>query len=268
MSTTKRSEAAAEVLATESLQAAASAPLAVPSLASVDEGSRILAVIQHSLERGLSVEAMSGMLDLYERVHRRTAEHEFAGAFARFQSRCPSVQKVRTAKVAMKSGGSYSFTYADYEAIADEVGPHLSAEGFSYTFDTEATAAMLKVTCTLRHVAGHSVSASFACPTENASGATPQQKFGGARTYAKRMTLIDVLGLTLTDPESPEEAAASQPLSEEQTASLNALLSEVCAAEADRVRFFKFMNVTTVADITAGRYGEAVRALEKKRGGK
>jgi hypothetical protein len=50
--------------------------------------------------------------------------------------------------------------------------------------------------------------------------------------------------------------------SSQQAATLEALVSEVCTDDKMRAGFLKFMNVATVVDITAGRYGEAVRALE------
>ena len=267
MSTAKRSEAVQEVLATESLRAAAMAPPAVPSLASDGDAAQVMAIIAHAVERGLDVQAMSTLVDLQERIANRGAALEFSRALVRFQHRCPAVAKNHTGGKVEGGGTGFKFAYADYEDIATVIGPHLAAEGFSYTFDTEATVAMLKVTCTLRHELGHTSSSSFSVPTESKAPVSAQQKYGGARTYAKRMTLIDVLGLTLTDPESPEEAAASQPLSDEHSATLEALFAEVCADAAVSAAFFKFMRVGSLSDITEGRYGEAVRALEKKRGG-
>jgi hypothetical protein len=228
----------------------------------VSPGIEIMSLFQQAITAGVS---LTELVDLNERMQRRNAELEFSRALVRFQARCPAIQKTSTGGKVEAGGTGFKFTYADYEEIASTVMPHLAAEGLSFSFDTEASPAMLKVTCTLRHELGHTVASSFAVPTDSKAPISSQQKFGGAHTYAKRMALIDVLGLTLTDPESPEEAAGRSPMTDEQSASLAALVSEVCPSDAERDAFCKFMRVASIADIPAGRYAEAVRALENKR---
>ena len=79
----------------------------------------------------------------------------------------PADQEGEPANVATKGGGSYSYTYADLPEIQTTVDPYLAKNGFSYSWDSEADAkGLMKVTCTLRHVNGHSTTSSMSLPTE------------------------------------------------------------------------------------------------------
>lgn len=242
------------------------APRSTALTAPGDMPEQLLGMFQQALALGeAGVGALERLTELHERMSRRRAELEFALALSEFQSACPSIQKSSTAKVTPRSGaGGYEFKYADLEEIITTVRPHLSERGFSFTFDSEASGQMLKCTCILRHSHGHSQSSSFTLPTENASGASAQQKFGGALTYAKRMCLVSVLGLALTDPDPEQRAKDAAPkITDEQSANLDALLDET---KADRSRFFSRFNIVAVAELPVALYAEAVRLLELKRG--
>lgn len=234
-------------------------------VASPDMPEQMFPLFQQALAQGSDgVGALEKLIDLQERIQRRRAELQFALDLAEFQSACPSIQKSSTAKITPRSGaGGYEFKYADLEEIIATVRPHLSERGFSFTFDSEASGQMLKCTCILRHSHGHSQSSSFTLPTENPSGATAQQKFGGALTYAKRMCLVSVLGLALTDPDPEQRAKESAAkITDEQAANLNAMLDET---KADRARFFDRFKITAVGELPVALYAEAVRLLELKR---
>jgi len=231
-------------------------------VAQADMPEQVLALFQQALSQGESgVGALEKLVDLQERIHRRRAELEFSLALAEFQQSCPSIEKSSTAKITTGTGGGYSYTYADMEEIVSTVRPHLSAHGFSFSFDSRTDGKMLTCTCTLRHSNGHRESSSFTLPTESKSGASEQQKVGGALTYAKRQCLISVLGLSLTDPEQ-KPAAPSAAIDDDQAASLMALIEEVGVTAA---QFCKRFGVESVADLPASRYVEATRALEARR---
>jgi hypothetical protein len=147
------------------------------------------------------------------------------------------------------------------EEIVGTVRPHLALHGFSFSFDSKTDGKMLTCTVTLRHANGHRETSSFTLPTESASGASEQQKAGGALTYAKRQCLISILGLSLTDPE-PTPAVVQKSVTEDQVATLDALMSEVnVTAEA----FCKRFSVESVSALPGSRYVEAVRSLESRR---
>jgi len=230
-----------------------------------DMPPQVFELFQMALAKGeAGVNALEKLVDLQDKIQRRNAEQEFHRALAEFQESCPPVQKSSTAKITTNGGGGYSFTYADLEEIISTVRPHLSRNGFSFTFDSSVEASkLLTCTCTLHHAHGHSMSSKFTLPIENGSGASDQQKTGGALTYAKRQCLISVLGLALADP---EEAGAKAPpveaINEAQRANILALLDETKVAPA---KFCQRFNIVSVADLPVTLYAEAVRLLEAKR---
>lgn len=231
---------------------------------SADMPEQVFALFQQALSQGeAGAAALATLVDVQDRIQRRNAELAFSAALSEFQRECPPIRKDSTAKIASRSGSGYEFTYADLETIIETVRPYLSTHGFSFTFDSETDGATLRCTCILRHASGHRESSSFRLPTESASGATPQQKVGGALTYAKRQTLVSVLGLSLTDP-MPEPAKPVHTITDEQAATLDALIDEV---HADRAKFYAVYKIEKVADLPATLYAEAVRLLEAKRKG-
>lgn len=231
--------------------------------APVEMGAQMMSLYQQALDKGeAGVNALEKLIDLQMKMQRIGAERSFTLALSDFQQQCPPIQKKSSAKIVTKSGGGYGFTYADFEEIVSTVRPHLTRNGFSFTFDTEATASMLKCTCTLHHSDGHKTSASFACPTENSSGASAQQKFGGANTYARRQSLINVLGLSLTDPIADEKDLET--ITAEQCANIEALIEETGASSSLLLKVF---GVEKISDISRARYDVAVNMLAAKRKG-
>lgn len=229
-----------------------------------DMPEQVVALFQQALQQGEGgAVALEKLVDLQERMHRRRAELEFSIALAEFQQVCPSIAKSSTAKIMTKGGSSYQFTYADLEEIISTVRPHLASNGFSFSFDSKTDGKMLTCTCTLRHAMGHRESSSFTLPTESASGASEQQKVGGALTYAKRQCLISILGLSVTDPE-PEPVKRAGTINEDQASNLLALIEET---KVSREKFCARFGVANVTDLPASQYAEAVRLLEKRRKG-
>lgn len=220
----------------------------------------ITRMLEMALEKGLAVETLEKLVALHERVSDRAAAAEFADALASFQAECPPISKTSTGKVATQSGTSFTYKYAELSHIAETIRPLLHARGFSYSWDSEIKDKMMSATCTLRHVNGHKESSSFACPTETRAGMSEQQKYAAALSYAKRQSLIQVLGITTADPDT--DAANPATISKEQIAELRALADEV---KADMPKFLQYMGYKTLEEIRALDFNMARTALQSKR---
>jgi hypothetical protein len=240
------------------------------ALATAGNGSRALAaaggagsvadMINFAIEKNVPVESLERLFGLYERMAARDAAREFNEALAAFQQVCPAIKKAKTAKVARRDGGEFSYTYADLPEIKHTVDPILAKHGLSYSWDSDADAkGLMKITCTLRHINGHSVSSSMTLPVENAAAMSPQQKFGAAMTYGQRRTLANVLGITIED-ESPEVSAAAdpRPINEDQVVVLADLVKE---SGANLSRFLKHFGITKLDELRATEYQRAVDTL-------
>lgn len=216
----------------------------------------IIDLLQAAIEHKVPVEMLERLQALHERVSDRAAAMEFARDLASFQEECPPIKKRSTANVLTKGGSRYSYKYAELDEIERTIRPHLAKRGLSYTWDSEFRERMLHVTCILRHVNGHSVSARFSAPVESPAGMSEQQKVASALTYGRRQSLVQVLGLTQTDPDT--DGANAEPITQEQADDLQALIEEV---GANMTRFLKWAKLERIEDLPARDYESAVNAI-------
>lgn len=245
------------------LTQAGGAALAVP--AARDEGAAILGLIDKGLERGFSVEALKELQSMYERASDRNAVRLLNEALAAFKCECPQIRKNREARNADQGGGKLLYTYADLTYIASVVDPILKRHGLTYRFTQgDAPQGMMKIVCTLSHIGGASIEASFTAPiTRGTSIMSEPQKYGYNDTFAKRYALVNVLGLTNCD-EDNDAAPGGGPagaITEAQAADLGALLDEV---GGDRAKFLAVYGVGKVEDLPASMYAAACRMLRAK----
>ena len=236
------------------------------ALATVQDGgnSSITALLHLAVEKGTPVDQLSKLVDLHERMEARQAAKDFADAMAHFQAECPSIKKSSSANIVTSGGGQFAYTYAELDEIARTINPILAKHGLSYTWDTSADEKMLTVVCTVRHINGHSISSSFILPVESKSAMSAQQKYGAAQTFASRKSLSAALGLTTTDSDTDGKSEDPVTITEDQQTVLSDLLKE---AQATPSRFYKYLGVTSLAEIKAVDYEHAKTTLERKKVG-
>jgi len=231
-------------------------------LATVQEPAGALGLLSIAIKSGLPVESIEKLVILHREEQDRAAQREFARALAEFQETCPSVPKTSTAKIVTKSGTDFGYAYAELDQIAETVGPHLHKLGFSYSWDSVQEGGTMRVVCKLRHRDGHRETATFAAPVDASGAMSAVQRTASALTYARRQSLVQALGLTTTEPDTDAGMRDSDPITEEQAADLESLLTEV---KANRNKFLDFVGVKALSDIPQSQYVAAVRALERKR---
>lgn len=234
----------------------------------VADGVQVMELLRAVIDRGLNedaVGALERLTALHERVTDRTAAREFASALADFQYVCPPVPKTRTAKVVSASKGTqFSYQFAPLDAIAEHVRPYLGSRGFSYSWDSQTTESAIKTTCTLRHENGHSESAEFTCPVDSGSRMNAMQQHAAALTYAKRQSLVQVLGITTADTDPDGGAGPELELIDgDQRAKIEDLIE---SSGADRAKFLRWLGVEQVSEIRKRDFLRARSALERKGG--
>jgi hypothetical protein len=191
-----------------------------------------------AVEKG-GVEALERLVAMHERMADRMAAQEFAAAMAAFQEECPPIRKTSTAKVVTKSGGSYTYVYAELDEIARTVRPILHKHGLTYSWDCSLSddSARITVVCTVTHANGHTRQATFTSSTAPLTGSmSKQQEVAAALTFGKRQSLISALGLTTCDPD--DDGAAKEPeatVTPEQVDILEALIDQRPAGSRSRL---------------------------------
>lgn len=231
-------------------------------LTRTDEPQQVNSLIQLAIDKGVDVELLERLVALQERVTERNARGAYFDALAKFQDECPQIKKTKRARITTRGGGAFEYSYAPLEQIAEDIRPHLKANGFSYTWNVTAENGSLVVGCTLRHVEGHSEFSTFPVPIDKSNPATSDaQKNGAALTYGKRQSLIMVAGLTTADEDidgAKLEMKSTEFLSPEQLANLSDLIE---AKNANLGKFLKWLGVPVLAEIPASEYKRAVDAL-------
>lgn len=135
-------------------------------------------------------------------------ESEFAGALVKALAEMPEIVKTRTAKVETKTGGSYSYAYADLTSILTAVKPTLLRHGLAVSQSVTRTDRLVEVTTHVIHTSGGMLSCG---PLGFDPGQTPQSA-GSAISYARRYGLLAALGLGTEDDDGhaarPDPVAA------------------------------------------------------------
>lgn len=114
----------------------------------------------------------------------------------------PLIPRNRTAKIPTKSGGSYSYQYADLADILGAVVPVLSKHGLVVNHLVESERGVAVVTTQLNHVSGQFMAATLRMPV---SGDGPQA-MGSAITYGRRYGTTGILGIVTEDDDDAHAA--------------------------------------------------------------
>src|SRR5262245_6573256 len=113
-------------------------------------------LIAQALSAQAPIETVEKLVALAERVHAVTARQAWHEALAAFQAECPPIPKSRKANIPLRSGGSYSYTYAALQDVLNVVTPHLAKHGLSRRWvgaKTDATS--VTIVCLIAHRLGH-----------------------------------------------------------------------------------------------------------------
>lgn len=160
-----------------------------------------------------------------------TDHKNLAEALAAFQAEVPVFAKDKTATVRMKSGGTYSYKYADLGDILPIVNPLLAKHGLSWSAKPVQTDAGIALQFTLRHVDGESDEGIV--PLVLGQNYGPQD-LGSALTYMRRYAMTAQLNITTDEDidgrvtqEAPPTAPMVDVASDEQRSQILAAAAEM-----------------------------------------
>ena len=158
-----------------------------------------------ALGQGASLESIEKMMDLQERWERSQAEKQYNAAFAAFKAEAIRILKTREVDQGPLSGKKYAELYA----VVNAVSPALSKHGLSAAWKiTRDEKDWIEVTCTLKHVAGHSESVTMGGPPDAGGAKNAIQARASTVSYLERYTLKAITGLSEQDDD--KDAASSK----------------------------------------------------------
>jgi hypothetical protein len=145
-----------------------------------------------AMSQGASLEQVEKMMDLQDRWERKESEKAYNTAFAAFKAEAVRIIKGRK----VTDGPLRGKEYAELHDVVDAVTPALSRHGLSTAWKlTRDEKDWLEVTCTLKHVGGHSESVSMGGPPDAGGAKNALQARASTKSYLERYTLKAICGV-------------------------------------------------------------------------
>lgn len=232
------------------------APAPAPS-----ESAAIIQVIERAaLNPDIDVEKVERLLAMHERAMARQAKQAYSEAMNDAQEEMgPVSQDASNPQTRSK--------YASYVALDKALRPIYSRHGFSLSFDTAdgAPEGYVRVVCEVSHRTGHSTRPHLDMPADGkgAKGGDVMTKTHAtmaAVSYAKRGLLKMIFNIAEGEADDDGNYGGGT-ITDEQMMELEDLLE---TTGADRIKFYQYMGVTTLASLPAKKFSTAKSALLKK----
>ena len=155
---------------------------------------------------------------------------KLAGALAKAQGMFGTVSKTKSVQVRMKSGGTYSYKYADLGDIIAATRKPLAENGLAVTQHVMFEGRTARITTMLFHSSGECMS--FVLDMDvNEKG---PQALGSAITYGRRYTLSSLLNIASEDDEDGNLANANETVNNDKEISeLKGRINKATAAYTD-----------------------------------
>lgn len=153
-------------------------------------------LIALAVEKGASVEQLTGLMALEERWRANQAKQAFVAALNAFKASPPDLRKNHT--VSYGDGpGKTTYDHATLDNVSDTIGAALTPHHLSHRWDVEQTEALIKVTCVLTHILGHSERTSMQAGPDASGKKNSIQAIGSTVTYLQRYTLLAATGMAV-----------------------------------------------------------------------
>lgn len=164
------------------------------------EPNELTSLIEKAIQAQTPIEVMERLFALQQQYKADKAREAFVQAKSNFQAEVPVIYSDKIVK--NKDGQSVRYRYASLGHIASQIKESLAKHNLSYSWDVVHEDKHMKVACTLMHSAGHSDKSNLEIPISSDQYMTEPQKYASSQTYAKRYTLINVLGLATADEDT------------------------------------------------------------------
>jgi hypothetical protein len=225
-------------------------------------GTSILEVIARAAaDPKVDVEKMQKLLEMQERVLIHRAKSDFSIAMRDCQSEMkPVVRDAENLHTKSK--------YARLEKIDAGIRPVYTRHGFSLSYNSpQCDAGRVKVTCTVRHDAGHSetyelTGALDTAGSQGKSNKTDIQGLGSSVSYMRRYLACMIFNVVLTNEDDDGQALGF--INEKQEMTILDLISEIGLDAEGKAGFLKYMGVSSINNILDRDYGRAMGALQVK----
>ena len=171
----------------------------VPTASPAEVGGLMANINRAATDPQFDVAKLQELLAVKERWDANEARKVFNVAFAAFKSE--AVQIIKRTEV--KDGPLKGKFHANLFDVVNATTPHLSKHGLAISWRlSKDEPAWMEVSCTLRHVGGHSESVAMGGAPDAGPGRNAIQARGSSKSYLERYTATAILGLAAQDADN------------------------------------------------------------------
>lgn len=153
-------------------------------------------LLSMAVQQGADLDKLERLMALQERWEASQAKKAYNEAFSAFKAEAVRIIKNRS----VTAGPLIGKKYAELFAVVNAITPALSAHGLSAAWSiTKDDKDWLEVTCTLKHVGGHTESVSMGGPPDAGGAKNAIQARASTVSYLERYTLKAITGLSEQD---------------------------------------------------------------------
>lgn len=221
-------------------------------------------MLQMAVAQNADLDRLEKLMELQIRWEANEAKKAYIVAKATFKAEAPTIGKNKHVGFSAKNGGAKTdYDHATLDNVADTLSPILSKHGLSYGWETEQLdGGIIRVTCILTHVSGHSERNSLQAGPDQSGNKNNIQAVCSTVTYLQRYTLLSITGTATGDMDNDGAGAGDLLITEDQK---NQIIEKMKEVNADTTAFLKYLDIPVLDALTAGRFADAMKALEAKR---
>lgn len=150
-------------------------------------------LLRMAVEQGADLDRLERLMALQERWEANNARKAYDTAFAAFKAEAVKIVKNREVTAGPLNGKRY----AELFAVVNAITPALSRHGLSSSWKiTKDERDWLEVTCTLKHIGGHTESVSMGGPPDVGGAKNAIQARASTVSYLERYTIKAITGLS------------------------------------------------------------------------
>lgn len=240
--------------------------IAVAENAAVARPTSLMEVISRAAQDPtVDVEKMERLFALLERQQKSEAERAYADAMNRCQLEMPSVVKDKK--------GDKGF-YATLEAVSDAINPIFRGHGLSLSYGSipNSDKEYATVTCTVRHVGGHSEQHTLTGKLDmwgpkGEANKTAIQGLGSSVSYLRRYLKLMIFDVVIAGEDKDGSRNVAK-ITQDQCDNLRALISEAGMDEAAQKNMFTLAACNKLSDLRADQYQMIFQMVQAKIRGK
>ena len=152
-----------------------------------------MAMLAMAVKQGMSLETIRELRSLQTEWEADEARKAFNAAFSAFKAEAVKIIKNKSVTDGPLKGKQYAELFAVVNAITPELSKHGLSASWKLTKDEKD---WIEVTCTLKHVLGHSDSVSMGGPPDTGGAKSAIQARASTVSYLERYTLKAICGVS------------------------------------------------------------------------